>query len=134
MKGKSLYPLNDDCSLLQKMCHRTINRILELIVKHPEHSKILSEYVKMCIVMEKLCDCISCNCCNDDSVSKNLIRELSDKCLDLKHTVLKLHKELPKEKSEYIRCKMIADLCDKRIISSKSTKRKSTKKSKKSKK
>ena len=133
MKGKSLYPLNDDCLMLQKTCHRTINRILELMVKHPDHSKNLSKYAKKCMVMEKLCEYVCGSCCNDDYVSVNMMAELRDKCRELKEIANLLHSELPKDKSEYIGCQMLSKLCDKRMGSKKSKKKSKTPSTKKTK-
>ena len=131
MRGKSLYPLNDECSMLQKTCHRTINRILELMVKHPEHGKNLSKYAKMCMVMEKLCEYVCGCCCNDDNVSGHMMSELREKCIELKDIANVLHSELPKDKSVYIRCQIVVKLCDARMGSNKSGKKKSRKSSKK---
>ena len=138
MKGKALYPLNDDCFMLQKTCHRTINRILELMVKHPEHSKNLSKYAKKCMVMEKLCEYVCGCCCNDDNVSIHMMSELREKCRELKDISNVLNSELPKDKSLYIRCEIVSKLCDKRMGSTRSKKshkktklRKSSKKNKK---
>jgi len=131
MRGKALYPLNDECSMLQRTCHRTINRILELMVKHPEHSKNLCKYAKKCMVMEKLCDYVCGCCCNNDDVSINMMKELREKCSSLKEIAFNLHNELPKDKSEYIRCQIMVKLCDDRMGSSKRKSKKSKKTSRK---
>ena len=130
MKGKNLYLLREDANTLQNMAHKNINRILELMTKHHDISQKLRIYAQCCIVMEKLCDYVCNCCCNADFVSDFLLKELVLKCDEMKICCSELYSLMPKEKSEYIRCKKMIVLCDKVIKHNKKTKMK-TKKSKK---
>ena len=47
MEDKKLYAFKKNCKKLQDCCHNTVNRILELMTKHPEHCNDLCNYVKV---------------------------------------------------------------------------------------
>ena len=106
----NLVKLREHCTELQIMCHKNINRILEMMVKHPDHGDHLNKYAKLCIVMEKLCEYISSSCCNQDKVSKHIICERKEKCIDLCAICDKLCEVLPKDVIKYIRCKETSKL------------------------
>lgn len=132
MRGKALYSLREDGNELQNMAHININRILELMTHHQEISEKLRMYAQSCIVMEKLCDYVCNCCCNADFVSDFSLKELAVKCSEMKMCCSELHSSMPKEKSDYIRCKKMMVLCDKVIKHEKTLNK--TKKSKKTKK
>ena len=95
----NLVKLREHCTELQIMCH-----------KHPDHGDHLNKYAKLCIVMERLCEYISSSCCNQDKVSKHIICERKEKCIELCAICDKLCDVLPKDVIKYIRCKETSKL------------------------
>ena len=111
IKGNALYPLNKHCSDLGHMCCKNINRILECIEDHPHCSSELCKFTKCCLVMEKLCECISCCCCNKDCVGSGLMSEFKQHCTTMTKCCETLQKKLSKEKAYYIKCNKIIKMC-----------------------
>lgn len=111
MEGKKLYAFKKNCKKLQECCHNTVNRILELMTKHPEHCNDLCNYVKECLVMDKLCDYLCSCCCNSDNISNNMMKEYKDKCSSMEKICKKLLKHMPKKECKYIRCEEMVKLC-----------------------
>ena len=68
------------------------------MTKHPEHCNDLCNYVKECLVMDKLCDYL-CSCCNSDNISNNMMKEYKDKCNSMGKKYAKIIKTYAKKKN-----------------------------------
>ena len=106
----NLVKLREHSTELQNMCHMNVNHVLEMMVKHSEHSEHLNEYAKLCLVIERLCEYIKTSICNHDSVSKHILNEKKEKCDELCAICAKLCEVLPKDVVKYIRCKETSKL------------------------
>ena len=116
MHGKKLYTFNNHCNALETACYRNVNRCLAVMCDYPEHSTLLSSFIKQCILLNKLCG-YACNCCcNADHVSSHCVAELKMKCKKLKQTCSEIKKVLPKAASKYIRCSSLPRMCSKCIM------------------
>ena len=118
----NLIKLREHSTQLEIMCHENLNRVLEMMVKHPSHGEDLNKYAKLCLVLESLCDYIRTCICNQDKVSKHIMNEKKEKCDDLCAICDKLCEVLPKDVIKYIRCKETSKLS--KSIHTKSKKKK----------
>lgn len=112
----NLNNLRLQCNELRSTCHKNINRICELTVKHTNLAEHLQSYLKMCLVIESLCNYINNCCCNAESVSKNMLNELNSQCKSMSKKCKDLHKHLNNSDSNYIRCVSIMKQCDKMCL------------------
>ena len=119
----NLYSLRDECTELANYCHKNINRIIELMGKHPNNAKLLGEYTKLNIVLEKLCSYISSCCCNADHVSKYIINEYASQCKQMVKLCIQLKQYLNRDDSDYIRCDKMVKICSNKYIKNKSNKK-----------
>ena len=122
MEGKILHSFRTRCSSIQSCCHKNINRILELMVKHPNNSKHLEKYAKLCLVNEKLCEYLCNCCCNSDKISKYMLLEYKEKCGEMSKLCKKLIGVLSAKDAKYVRCSELHSLCTSSISSKKTNK------------
>ena len=102
-----------NCKIVDDLCHNTLNRIVEHMDKYNEHCKELGNYVKLCIVMEKLCNYCCTVCCNIDSgISKHTLKECELKCNSIVECCKKIMKtKMSKKDLKYIRCDEMSKAC-----------------------
>ena len=110
----NLYSLREECTEISLSCHKNVNRIIELMSKDTKNAKLLGEYTKACIVLEKLCEYISSCCCNADNVSRHIMSEYSHRCSHMSNLCKKIKQYLTKDDAEYIRCDKMVKLCNRK--------------------
>ena len=113
MKQVDTYKFKKNCKSIEDLCHNTLNRIVEHMSKYHNHSKNLGEYVKLCVVMDKLCNYCSSACCNVSSgISNNLLKECKLKCTLMVNCCTQIKKtKMVKKDIEYIRCDKMIKSC-----------------------
>ena len=109
----NLHKFREDTTNIQLCCHQVLNRILDLMVKHPKHATHLNKYSKACLVTERLCEYISHSCCNSIGLSNHIVSECHLKCnemVDCCKVVMSCG--LSKDDCKYLRCVEMKSLCD----------------------
>ena len=101
------------CNEIGTNCHKNVNRICEMTVKHTHLAEHLQSYLKMCLLLECLCNYGNNCCCNAEFVSKHILNEVNSKCKDMSKKCKDLHKHLNNADSKYIRCVTLMNCCDK---------------------
>lgn len=119
----NLYSLREESTELSIHCHKNINRIIELMTKDTKNAKLLGEFTKSCLVLEKLCEYISNCCCNADIVSKHIMYEYTNRCSHMANLCKKIKQYLTKDDAEYIRCDKMVKLCNNKHGRKKGTKK-----------
>ena len=113
MKDKKLHQFREKVTDIQIMCHKNLNRVIELMVKYEDKDLKfnLGRLAKLNVLLEKLCEYCASSCCNSDSVSEYAHMELELKCSQIVEVCKNLKKLLPKDKHEYIRCEQFVKIC-----------------------
>ena len=128
----NLYEVRDETTKIQLCCHEVLNRILDLMVKHPKHAAHLNKYSKACLVMERLCEYISHGCCNSVGLSSHIISERNLKCNEMINCCNSVMScGLSKDDCKYLRCEEMKSKCDSVLGKKGKSKSKKSKKSKK---
>tara|TARA_Y100001958_G_C21205457_1_gene531609 strand:+ start:796 stop:1158 length:363 start_codon:yes stop_codon:yes gene_type:complete len=111
------YKFRESCEVVNKLCHTTMNRIISCMNKHHNHCELLGEYLKACIVMEKLCNYCCTTCCNtENGISKYILKEVNEKCNKIIFCCKKINKvKMPKKDIKEIRCDKLMVVCNKLI-------------------
>ena len=126
----NLYKFREDTTKIQLCCHQVLNRILDLMVKHPKHAKHLNKYSKACLVTERLCEYISHSCCNSIGLSNHIVSECHLKCnemLECCNSIMSCG--LSKDDCNYLRCIEMKSMCN-GVLGKKGKKGKKSKKRK----
>ena len=107
------YKFRESCEVVDKLCHTTINRIVSCMNKHPNNCELLGDYLKICIVMEKLCNYCCTTCCNsNEGLSKYILKEVNDKCNIIILCCKNINKtKIPKKDVKEIRCDKLTKAC-----------------------
>ena len=123
----NVYKCKSVCEELQITCHNTKNRIIEKMCEcEKEKCKVLGDYLQILMVLESLCSYVCICCCEQESLSSPIMKELKSKCnLSIK-LADKLLGIMTKEQCEYIRCSDVKKACEncKALDSAKKTKKK----------
>lgn len=109
----NLHKFREDTTKIQLCCHQVLNRILDLMVKHPKHATHLNKYSKACLVTERLCEYVSHGCCNSIGLSNHIVSECHLKCnemVDCCKVVMSCG--LSNDDCKYLRCVEMKSLCD----------------------
>ena len=107
------YKFKKICKIVEELCHNTLNRIVTHMDKYPDHCKELGDYVKLCVIMEKLSNYSCSICCNDVSVSIHLLKECKLKSNSMITCCKKLKKtKISKQDLKYIRCDEMIKACN----------------------
>ena len=93
------------------------------MTKYPNNSKLLGQYTKLNILLEKLCEYISSCCCNADHVSKYIINEYASQCKQMVQLCIHIKQYLNRDDADYIRCDNMIKICNNKYIRSKSKKK-----------
>ena len=108
----NLYTFREENTNIQLCCHQVLNRILDLMVKYPNHAAHLNKYSKACLVMERLCEYVSHGCCNSVGLSNHIVSECHLKCnemLDCCNSIMSCG--LSKYDCKYLRCGEMKSMC-----------------------
>jgi hypothetical protein len=113
MKTIDAYKFRKVCILVEELCHNSLNRIVENMNKYPDYCKKLGEYVKLCVIAEKLCNYCCSICCNCQ-LSDHLLNECKLKCnLMIKCCKVIKKTKMTKKDMEYISCEKMIKTCQK---------------------
>ena len=105
------YKFKIACKNVDSLCHNSLNRIVEHMNKYHDHSNELGEYVKLCVVMEKLCNYCCSICCNC-KISKHLLNECKLKCSLMIKCCDKINKtKISKKDKDYMSCDKMDKEC-----------------------
>ena len=122
----NLYKIKQCCESMRHVCKITKNRIIEVMCRCDKSScKLLGEYNNRLLCLEKLCEAISCCCCDLESVSVHLVKEYENQCNGLNKLIEKINNDekLSKKEKQYLRCNEICKLCKSKLSRSLSKKK-----------
>ena len=106
------YKFKIACKNIDDLCHTSLNRIVEHMNKYHNHSKELGDYVKLCVIVEKLCNYCCSICCNCN-ISKHLLNECKLKCSLMVKCCAEINKtKMSKKDLKYIRCDEMIKACN----------------------
>jgi len=113
MKEEKVYEFKKYSKMVEDLCHNTLNRIIDQMNKNPEHCKKLGEYVKLCIIVEKLCN-YSCSICCNCNITKHLLNECKVKCSLMVKCCSEIEKiKISKKDKDHISCGKMSKICKK---------------------
>lgn len=95
----TLYKIKDSCRDLEYHCHNHFNRALTCMKDNPDSCKLVSEYLNLCLINEKLCSYICCICCNSNKMNNSLKSECKKKCNEMKKCCENIKKSKKKMKN-----------------------------------
>jgi hypothetical protein len=107
------YKFKKNCKIVDELCHNTLNRIVTHMEKYHDHCKELGDYVKLCVVIEKLCNYCCTICCNDTGLTDHSLKECKLKCNSMIKCCKTLNKtKISKTDLKHIRCEEMIKACN----------------------